>query len=384
MTKIEKKTEKSIKDKDVFSIPDCIVPIDKRLFYPDWFNQPPYQPPILKLAGINILSAGNSMSVVSKAGIGKSSICEAIISKHLNPNCDGLGFTVSLQLGREKILYMDTERSLQDSWKSWERIYIRAGIKKPEIDERIIVVNVKMVAVAERKLYVEKILKNNRDVGLVMLDGAGHFIEDTNSLTEAVSFTNWKNTFNPNIAIFKTMHTNPNDDKPRGHAGSEFIRDDESTLLLRRLINDDTREITSNFIHGKVRNDNDDFSTYYQWSDKHEMFVSVPDYQPKNKKGQGKDQKYFIIAQEIFNGNSMLPFSTIVKGISEKTGKVYETSKQIFFRHFQDKLIVKSDEGKWKIIGTNMGTNMGTNQVQKVQGTGTTDYVIGGVPYPKL
>jgi hypothetical protein len=347
MTKIQIKPVIATKQQDIFSIPDSIIPADKRLFYPNWDNKPPYKQNIITVDNKRVLTTGNILSMVSRPAAGKSSGCECILSSIINPKCDTLGFTVTPNSGRNKALYIDTERTVQDTWGSWERVYKRANIKPPTVDNRIIVVNAKAIAIGERKTTVEQILKDNMDIGLVIFDGACDFIRDVNSINEATDFIDWINTFNPNISIVATIHTNPNDEKPRGHIGSELCRRAESVFLIRK-VDDGVREITTTFNYGKVRNDDDTISTFFKWSDDLQMFISAA-HQRKCAKDQEKEKKYGEMAQEIFTGKSILSFSQIINDIMEKTKKEYDPCKQIFFRHFKDKLVDKTNEG-WKIV----------------------------------
>lgn len=332
------------KQSNIFEIPDSIIPKDKRLFIPNWDNKPPIQKTIIKTQGNRILTTGNLLALVSKPGTGKSSICEAIISNLLNSNCDSLGFEVSLHNGRDKVLYIDTERTLQDTWNSWERTYKRAKIEYPNVDNRLIFANFKAISINERKSHLESILNDNKDIGLVIFDGAGDFVRDTNSIQETGEFIDWINSFNSNISIFVTLHTNLSDNKPRGHLGSELCRRAESVLLVRKL-DDGIREITTEFEHGKVRNDNDLATSYYKYSDETSMFISI-DHIPKKAFNVEKEQDYKLMAEKIFEGKTILSSSYIIKEISNKTEKTLVASKGIFHRHFIGyKLVQKTSEG---------------------------------------
>lgn len=341
--------DKDNKNIDTFNIPESIIPENSRLFQPNWNNRPPHQKNVIKIQGKRVLTTGNLLAIVSKAGTGKSSVCEAIMANLLNPNSDSLGFSLDLtdNGGRNKVLYIDTERTQEDSWKGWERVYKRATISAPTIDNRVLFFNSKAISVTERKTIVSKILLDNNDIGLVIFDGATDFIRDTNSIYEATEFIDWINTFNPAISIVVTIHTNPNDTKPRGHIGSELCRRAESVFLIRKLDNG-IREITTQFDNGKVRNDNDEITSYYQYSNDFEMFISS-DYKPKN----GRDKEKFDInrdmAEEIFLGKSILSASFIIDEISRISGKSITASKSVFHRYFVQKLVEKSENG-YKLI----------------------------------
>jgi len=294
-------TKQIISENSLFDIPDSIIPIDKRIFYPDWTNQPPAQKAIITLQGNRILTIGNLLSIVSQPGVGKTSSFASLIASHLNPDCDSLGFKVELPVNRNKILYIDTEQTRTDTWEMWEQTYTRAGIKKPTIDKKLIFVNFKAISVGERKKAVEEILNKNSDIGLVMFDGAGDFVRDINSIIEATDFIDWINTFNPNISLATSLHTNPKTDKPRGHIGSELYRRSGAQLLIKKLDDNATREITTNFEHGKVRKDNDSVSAYFKWSEEEKMFVSASFEKPPDAKKQ--NMKHIELVKKIYAFN---------------------------------------------------------------------------------
>lgn len=345
MAKIQKISEKAIeKITNLFDIPENILVGDKRVFYPNWNNRPPKANPIILLDNKRVLTQGNYMLVTSKAGTGKSSICEAIASNVLNPDCDSLGFKVSLSNNRNKCLYIDTERTPQDSWLSWERMMTRAKIFCPDEDNRVIFQNIKSVAFAERLKYTEEILKKNTDIGLVIIDGGGDFVMDINSVQETSKFTDWINSFNPLISIVMTLHTNPENDKPRGHIGSEMLRRAECVMLLKK-IEEDTRLITTDYLFGKVRNDSDKISFYYQWSANNEMFITA-DYTAPKPIVIEKTVELKKLADELFIGRTQVTYGYMVEFIKEKRKVGDERAKKII-AEMKDKQIKKVETNVW-------------------------------------
>jgi hypothetical protein len=300
MTKLQEnpKTTKKQAQSSIFDIPDSIIPEDKRIFTPHWGNRPPHAVAVVAVQGKRALTTGNMMVIASVPGTGKSGLCEAICAKYLNPLCDGLGFEVNLPIHRNKILYLDTERTRIDTWNGWNRMMQRAEIANPEIDKRVLFNNLKAVPITDRRKYVVEILNQNPDIGLILFDGGGDFIRDTNSISESIEFIDWINTFNPAISLLVTIHTNPKDNKPRGHAGSELMRRAESVFLLRKL-EDGIKEITTDYEFGKVRNDSDGISVFFSYSDDAKMFVSVEYEKPVKKAKSTKDVDYQTLLDNI-------------------------------------------------------------------------------------
>lgn len=347
---MSKSTKKTAIQASIFDTPESIIPADKRLFYPDWSNKPPIMPTVIKTAGKRVLTTGNILAIVSRAGTGKSALCEAQIAYLLNPNCDSLGFEIELKAPRNKVLYIDTERTIQDTWNAWARTYRRAGMKEPEIDKRIIFANFKAVSIPERMAYVNAILQNNPEIGLIFFDGIGDFIRDTNSIQESGAVNDWINTFNPFISMVFTLHTNPTDNKPRGHIGSEIMRRAESVFLVRKL-EGEIREITTTFEHGKVRNDGDTISTYYRYSETSGMFISAEHTPEPPVKAitKEKTEKYLLMATEILSGATERSATYIITEIAKKDAITESAAKGVFYRHFADKLVTKFSEYGWQL-----------------------------------
>ena len=315
----EKSTEKQIiSNNSLFDIPESIVPDDKRVFYPNAYNKPPPTKTVISFEGSKFLTTGNLSSIISRAGTGKSSILEGIIASYLNPQCDGLGFKVNLTGSRNKILLIDGERTQTDTWNSWERLMKRAGVEITEVVP-LIVANMKPIGIQKRIEYVTEILVKNTDIGLIILDGGGDFIMDTNSISDTNDLKNWIYSFNPQISVLVTIHTNPENNKPRGHTGSELLRISEGVVLARK-IDDEIREITTSFEHGKIRNDNDRNTHYYEWDIEEGMFVSNTDYVKVDKPKKDISDKYTKFIEDIFKDADILSFSQVCDQYSCKMG----------------------------------------------------------------
>lgn len=336
---ISKDKQKKIED---------INSIENRIYYPTWDNSPPKQKSIAKHKDTHLLSIGGMMSLCAKPGVGKSSLMEAFISSHLNNNCDSLGIDISLSAERNKILICDTERNHWESHKAWTKLMKRASIEKgSKNDEKVIFANLKSLSVSEKKSYIDSFLIKNKEVGLILFDGAADFLNNTNDLVESNRFIEWINSFGSDIALMFTIHTNPADNKPRGHFGSELCRKSESVLLARKC--DDIFEITTDFEDGKNRHGKHE-SWNYRYCQENDMFISADDVKIHSKQ---RNSKWYKIALEIFAENDLMRFRDIVAKIEEITGKDYAKSKSVFFDNFQDKICQKEnveDKPFWKII----------------------------------
>lgn len=275
----------------------------KNVFLPDWFNKPDPLPGVISLAGTTILTHQNSAAIIAKPGAGKSSIIEAIAASYLNDTADNLGFEVDPFC--KGVIVIDNERTNYDVWSSFYRMCKRAGISQGAEVSNVTIAGLRSVArLDERIATIEHLLKNH-PCSLLLIDGAGDLVTDTNDLQQAIECRIWLReiTVKYNIAILVTLHPNPNGDKPRGHQGSEICREAESVLLAKSY-DEYTRIITTDFEHGKNRN-NPKLTSAYGWSDEKKMFVTadldnVNDLNPKKKaaenyKKQGVQQLAMVV-----------------------------------------------------------------------------------------
>ena len=241
------------------------------LFKPTWNNKPPYRKPILSVNGVGILKFQNISCIIAAPGSGKSSVCESIISSVINKDCDSLGFETEI----ESILYIDFERAEEDVWTSFARTMNRAKVKPGETIKNANIISLRNVSNAkDRKAKIEQLLRHYKPE-LLLLDGIGDLVDDTNSLEQSIECKNWVRyiTSEFGVSILTTLHPNKNSLTPRGHIGSEILREAEGVLAITTDANE-VRTLTSNFEHGKARNGGH-ATTCFEWSDENKMFVSA-------------------------------------------------------------------------------------------------------------
>jgi hypothetical protein len=242
-----------------------------KVFFPTWDNRPPEQPAVLSLNGTPILTHQNVSAIIAAQGMGKTSVVEGITAAHLSPEADGLGFTVNSDY--KGLICCDFERTDIDVWNSFYRIAKRANLSYGSDFSKVRLVGMRSVPrVAERIATIEMLLENH-PCSILILDGAGDLVTDVNDLGQAIECRIWMRelTVKYDLSIFTTLHPNPGQVKPRGHIGSEIVRECEGVMIIQNQ--DGVRTITTDFEHGKNRN-NAPVSSAFQWNDESSMFLS--------------------------------------------------------------------------------------------------------------
>jgi hypothetical protein len=296
-----------------------------KVFRPTWANKPAGDPITLELNGVRCGSAGNLTSIVALAGIGKSSVCEAISSAAINPSADNLGFCITIQ--NPRVLYIDTERVHSDHWTSWKRVMKRAGVKEGEnVDYVDWYAIVTLATVEEKRKLLEELLKKNT-YDFVLLDTVADFLTDVNSIEQTAELSNWMRGLanQHGFTAIVTIHSNPSQEgreKARGHLGSELIRRSETVFKLEHDRSIDQRTLTTSFSLGKNRSA-DVAETYFSWDEKKGMFASVL-LDGRGKKGR-KGPDYEALANEL--AGLTWKHTELVNKIVESAGVSVRTAK---------------------------------------------------------
>jgi hypothetical protein len=273
--------------------------IDTDLFIPNWNNQPKFQPPLINLNEVSILSFQNISCIIASPGAGKSSVMESIISAVINKESDNLG----LQTSALSVLCIDFERTQTDVWNSFYRTMKRAKVKEGTHFENVNIVSFRNIATAEKRKEKIESLLSKKNYEIILLDGIGDLVNDTNSLAEAIECKNWARSITSiyNTSIFTTLHPNKNSNTPRGHIGSEILRESENVLLIE-IAEDGTRTLTTDFTHGKSRNGKHANGCFI-WSDEFKMFVTA-EFEVKERKVKETPQNKFE-HQDLINLTSI-------------------------------------------------------------------------------
>jgi len=243
--------------------------LDPRIFIPTHDNQPPNPEPIILWSGIPLLHQQNICVLTAQPGVGKSSVCEAILSKVICPGADAFG----LEVKSNKALYVDCERGDIHVHASWRRMISRTK-DNADID-KVVFIGIRLFEnFEERKLVIADILQRHPDIDFILIDGAGDMVGDTNDLQQAQAFKHWcrQLTSKHKLALFTTLHPNPTDHKPRGHLGSEMLREAQSIIHIEKKGN--IRKVSTDFAHGKNR-DGGEVEFYFKYGENEGRMISA-------------------------------------------------------------------------------------------------------------
>ncbi len=317
-------------------------------FKMDFTYVPVKNHPIISLHGNVVCSVGQVSLFIAPPGTGKSSICEALAAGGINPECDALGFKID----SKNTLYVDTERVLNDLSKGLWNIKNRSGADKEEILNRFDMRSMIFVDTVEICKSELTHLTSTKDFDLVIIDGCADFVTTVNDEQESKSFWRWlislanKNTF----GVVVTIHPNPADKegKATGHLGSQGQKKAESVFNVFKSTDDkEIRLITTDSMHGKVRNAMDSLTTSFTWSKEESMFVSCD--QPVRAGKIGKDIRE--IFKHIFREIKFFSYKDLTFAYTGDTNKSISTAKRDI-RNACDLGVIVVHQGFYWLNGT--------------------------------
>jgi hypothetical protein len=97
-----------------------------------------------------------------------------------------------------------------------------------------------------------------------------------------------------NVSILTTLHPNKGSITPRGHIGSEIVREAESVIGV--MSEGDVRTMTTDFTHGKSRNAAHVTSSF-AWSDNASMFIQCD--KPDKRKVKTLEPQELLSIEDI-------------------------------------------------------------------------------------
>lgn len=196
-----------------------------------------------------VMTRENISCVTAQAKVGKTFLVKLIVSAVLKRGLFQNRLLSELPIGRDKILYIDTEQSKFHVKLGLTQIREMLGQENEHELNRMDVYQFDSVSTTTRIEYVKHLIYS-RKPDFVILDGISDLALDTNNLKEADELvTNlriWAT--ENNCHILNVIHQNPNDvqTKMKGHLGTKL--QDKSEIVIGVSIdkeNDSNRIVQS-------------------------------------------------------------------------------------------------------------------------------------------
>ena len=196
-------------------------------------------PEIIRIKDTTIATLGNISASVGKPKSKKTFNLSAIVASALSGK-EVLYYKANLPVGKEKILYVDTEQSKCHCHKVMARILRLAGLPLDKEPENLKFLMLREYTPDQRRQIVSCAIEEDKRISLVIIDGIRDLLRDINSPGESQDvmgdLMRWTSHYN--VHVHTVLHLNKGDDNTRGHIGTELNNKAETVLQITKSQND--------------------------------------------------------------------------------------------------------------------------------------------------
>jgi hypothetical protein len=314
---------------------------------------PPKLEPRYFINGIGICTAGNLTTVASAIKSGKSAFVGAMMATVIAPDSkviDCLGVTSSNPEGLG-LIHFDTEQASRDHHDLIVRTLYRAGLPEPPpwvYSYRLAELTCFQI---RQCLPLACALAREECGGVhsVLIDGVADMVADVNDPREANALVNdlHRLAIEYGCPILGVIHLNPGqEDKTRGHLGSQLERKAETNLRLTK-----NKDVTTVWSEKNRRAPIfKEQGPRFCWSDEYAMHVSVksppPDQEPDKK------QRLRALAKEVLKASpdAGMTWRGMVDGIMHQEGIGESGARKKLDAMLDQGVIRKTVRGEYELV----------------------------------
>lgn len=186
---------------------------------------------------INFGSLGNFSLLIGKAKSKKTFLTSILTASFLNRNGYTLNtFRSAVESDKNNLIYFDTEQGGYHSFQVYRRIFLLSGLSETEFEERVQFYCLRPYEPKERLLFIEQVLQQSKEFGLVVIDGIADLVTSINDEEQATMITtkllNWSSVYDCHITTI--LHQNKGDNNARGHLGTYAVNKAEVVLEVSK------------------------------------------------------------------------------------------------------------------------------------------------------
>lgn len=259
-----------------------------------------------------VFTMGNISTITGKAKAGKSFFVSMVVSALIKGEFEHM--TGTLPDSKRTVLFFDTEQSEYHTYLLHERIkaFTESGSNYRTFCLR-------RFDPKERTILIETAIKNNPDVGFVVIDGVRDICYDFMDSKEAMTTVSnlMRLSQDYDIHITNILHQNKGNDHVRGHLGSEMVNKSETVISVEKKEDGEMivkPEATRNqdFEPFAFRRDDESFEILHDYD-----FSQVSGTQnvPKFSFGELSHSDRIKVIEKIFQGDKEQLRSTLVENL---------------------------------------------------------------------
>lgn len=285
------------------------------------------QAKVLLIGDRAVFSIGNISCIVGQAKSRKTFLMSAIAAAFIKG--ESLGMTTEMEEG--KLLFVDTEQGKEDVLRVARRIYRLCGWDfSVKHFGRFRMLSLRELSPLERRFVIDKTIDRMKP-HLVIIDGVSDLVPDTNDLEAASEITQhlMRLSTTKNCHISVVLHTNPTDNKGRGHIGSELQRKAETTLEIKK--EGDVSTVRPQF----TRQIEPEPFTFAIDNSGLPVLASAPIKEEENMQS---------LFRAVFDGTSSLNYTDLVERVMNIEKKSKRTATRRIEKAVTDRIIQKDGE----------------------------------------
>lgn len=306
----------------------------------------------------DLIRNGELLVLNSLPGTGKTNVTEVVAVAYLVQklnliDVDTLGISVDVDTSKP-VLIIDTERTYDDCRDTSDRISRRTGIPQHELTQYIHFYSFAEIDSSEACKEEFSDIIEEQEFSLIIVDGILDFassINDEKDSSNTVRFFRSK-AVQHDAPVIVTIHPNKGTESIAGHLGAFLYRWSRAVLLIRKDENTGFREITSQFVNGKLSHSSKEVSWFFDWSTNDGMFMSAEvDRAALEATNKRKKKDHVKMISGCFDkNNTARNYSDLCDSIMSHAGVKVDRAKQIIRQLSNKGVLVKNEStGCYKI-----------------------------------
>jgi hypothetical protein len=316
----------------------------------------PEPEPVLKISSEIIAAAEDIFTISGASKSGKSAFVSMLIGSAISETgqiADGLeGVEVLLNADKKAVIHFDTEQARHKHQRNVKTILKRADFTT--CPEFYLSYNIRQLDIDKYADITTGICQAASDkftgIHSIWIDGGADYIADVNDPERSNAAVKYfeELAIHYHTALFIIVHTNPGNDKERGHFGSQCQRKSGGIIMVKA-------EGDISFIEPKILRyagaaDIPQLMFKYDKSKGYHVGCGVKSMESAEAaKLQKRIAKAWELCQQIFSGQRSHKYGKAVDEIMKITGKSEVPAKGIFKDMKAHEMIIQGTDEHWRL-----------------------------------
>ena len=319
-------------------------------------KEEPKPEPVFTAAGTTISTPGNLTALYAQAKTGKTAVVGAMLSATMVPPgsvYDCLGFAGANPEGHA-VVHLDTEQSRYDWQQMLKRAVKRANLSTPP--DWLSSYHLTGLPAQSCRSILRPLLiharKQHKAVKALFIDGIGDLVVNPNDPEECFPLITELHALaiEFHCAVICVLHMNAGSDneKGRGHLGSQLERKAESNITM-----DKKDEITRYWgVKQRGKAITKDKAPAFKWDDEHMMHMTVDAPEDGDSPKNGRPQKYVITTflQSFPNEANALPATVIHRNVLQYSSISVNAFKDLCQRSLDEGFVKRKQRPDGQVV----------------------------------